>query len=184
MSAVESPGIRETALIVPVPEAEPVVAVWRQRHDPSAAAGVPAHITLLYPFRLPQVIDGALEAELRDLFAGVAPIPLTLAGICAFPNVIYLAPEPAQPFRDLIATLAARYPDTPPYGGAHPDVVPHLTVAHSDNAVELFSVLEGFVAARADRLPVTCLLREAHLSEQDEHGRWQTRLRLPFGASR
>ena len=44
----ESP--RETALILPVADAEPAVARWRLAHDPSAAQGVPARITPLYPF--------------------------------------------------------------------------------------------------------------------------------------
>lgn len=42
--------VLESALVVLVPEAEALVKSFRDRHDPSAAAGVPAHITLLYPF--------------------------------------------------------------------------------------------------------------------------------------
>jgi hypothetical protein len=37
--------LNESALVVP--EAEPLVKPFRDRYDPSAAAGVPAHITLL-----------------------------------------------------------------------------------------------------------------------------------------
>jgi hypothetical protein len=33
-----------------VPAAEPVVSTWRERFDGSAAQGMPAHITALYPF--------------------------------------------------------------------------------------------------------------------------------------
>ena len=40
----------ESALVILVPEAEPVVGRLRQRYDPSAAVGMPAHITLNYPF--------------------------------------------------------------------------------------------------------------------------------------
>ena len=43
----------ESALVVLVPEAEGVVKPFRDLHDPSAAAGMPAHITLLYPFKHP-----------------------------------------------------------------------------------------------------------------------------------
>ena len=39
----------ESALVVLVPEAERLVKPFCERYDPSAAAGVPAHITLLYP---------------------------------------------------------------------------------------------------------------------------------------
>ena len=41
---------RRTALIVEVPEAEPAVGALRLEHDRSAARGVPAHITILFPF--------------------------------------------------------------------------------------------------------------------------------------
>ena len=43
----------ETALVVEVPEAEPLVSQWRAQHDWSAQRGVPAHITILYPFAPP-----------------------------------------------------------------------------------------------------------------------------------
>ena len=48
--AVESPA--NPALVVLVPEAEASVGRLRQRYDPSAAVGMPAHITLNYPFLL------------------------------------------------------------------------------------------------------------------------------------
>ena len=40
----------ETALIFPIPEAEPYVRDLRDRYDPAAADGVPAHITVLPPY--------------------------------------------------------------------------------------------------------------------------------------
>ena len=47
----------ESALVVLVPEAESLVKPFRDRYDPAAAAGVPAHITLLYPFKHPDEVD-------------------------------------------------------------------------------------------------------------------------------
>ena len=44
----------ESALIIAVPEAEPLVKALRERFDWSAAQGVPAHITILYPFIPPE----------------------------------------------------------------------------------------------------------------------------------
>ena len=40
----------QTALVVAVPSAEPVVARLRASYDVAAAYGVPAHVTVLYPF--------------------------------------------------------------------------------------------------------------------------------------
>jgi hypothetical protein len=39
-----------SAVLVPVPEAERVVSRYRARLDGAAALGVPAHVTVLYPF--------------------------------------------------------------------------------------------------------------------------------------
>src|SRR5690349_20634700 len=49
----KTPMPNESTIIVPVPEAEPLFGVLRGNHDRVAAAGVPAHITLLYPFLPP-----------------------------------------------------------------------------------------------------------------------------------
>lgn len=38
------------AVVVPVPAAEQLVSTWREQFDRSAAQGMPAHITALYPF--------------------------------------------------------------------------------------------------------------------------------------
>jgi hypothetical protein len=40
-----------SAVLVPVPEAERVVSRPRARLDAAATAGVPAHVTALFPFR-------------------------------------------------------------------------------------------------------------------------------------
>ncbi len=53
----------------------------------------------------------------------------------AFPaNVVYLAPDPAEPFVALTEALAAAFPDCPPYGGAFDEPVPHLTIGHTRSA--------------------------------------------------
>ena len=46
-----------SALVVLVPEAEPLVAELRLVHDRMAARGVPAHVTVLHPFK--PVVDDA-----------------------------------------------------------------------------------------------------------------------------
>ena len=93
--------VAESALVVLVPEAEARVGSFRERHDPSAAAGVPAHITLLYPFLAPDEIDAAAIESLQQCFASIQPFRFALAGIRRFPGVLYVAPEPSEPFREL-----------------------------------------------------------------------------------
>lgn len=117
MSAIES------GLVVLVPEAEALVKVFRDRYDPSAATGVPAHVTLLYPFKPPEEIDEAVLAKLRDCLTHFAPFRFALAPIRRFrAEVLYLAPEPAEPFRQLTLAIWNLYPETPPYGGLYPDI--------------------------------------------------------------
>ena len=76
------PGDRRSALLVAVPEAEPAVAEHRARLDSSARDGVPAHLTVLYPFLPPASIDRAVLASLRGLFAGFAPFGAGTRGTC------------------------------------------------------------------------------------------------------
>lgn len=163
---------RETALILPVPDAEPAVARWRLAHDPAAAQGVPAHITLLYPFRAPDELDDRIYADLERLFAAVPPIRLTLAGLCGFRDVLYLAPEPPEPLDQLIRTLMDRFPDLLPYGGTVGDPIPHLTVAQVESAAALDGVMRRFAAAAVADLPIVTTLSEVHVMESSD-GPWR-----------
>jgi 2'-5' RNA ligase len=46
-------------------------------------------------------------------------------------DVLWLDPQPAQPFRQLTKAVWRAFPQCPPYRGVHDDVIPHLTVAES-----------------------------------------------------
>jgi 2'-5' RNA ligase len=121
----------ETALIVPVPEAESAVGPLRAQLDSSAAWGVPAHITVLYPFLPPEQLDDAALAAVAEVCAATPRFTTTLARVRWFgETVVWLAPEPDEAFRKLTAALWRRFPQTPPYGGVFDDVVPHLTIGH------------------------------------------------------
>ena len=63
--------VTQSAVLVPVPAAERVVSRHRARLDAAAAAGVPAHVTVLFPFVPPSEISGA---TLESLAAAVAPV--------------------------------------------------------------------------------------------------------------
>ena len=53
------------SLVILVPEAESMVKAFRERYDPAAQAGMPAHITLLYPF-VPNVAESEWRQELES----------------------------------------------------------------------------------------------------------------------
>jgi len=160
-----------------VPEAEPLVRVWRDRYDAAARTGVPAHITLLYPFLAPDRIGGDTLEGLTALFAAAAPIRFELAAPRRFPGILYLAPVPDGPMRDLTLRIWALHPETPPYGGAYPEVTPHLTVAQVPDP----SVLDQVEADVAPGLPLRAHAAEAWLMLQGPDERWRVGHRFPLG---
>lgn len=173
--APESAG--ESAVIVPV-EVPVAIRRLRDRMDPSAAQGVPAHVTLLYPFVPPAELTDGVRAELGRIIATEAVFPFVLRRVERWPKVVYLPLEPTEPFSRLISALAAAYPQFPPYGGAHAvaDIVPHLTVAASDRA----DYLDAAAHALPGLLPVRDVCREAWLIAHDAGERWRTVWRLPL----
>jgi hypothetical protein len=172
----------ESALIVAVPEAEPAVAALRAAYDPAASWGVPAHVTVLYPFLPPDRIDAGVHAALRETVAAVAAFDLVFERTRRFGDqVLWLAPEPDAPLRALTAAVWARFPQTPPYGGQFADVIPHLTVTDGQPPEVMDAAADRVrpwlpIAARvgAVRLMVGC----------PEPDAWQTVAEFPLSAGR
>src|SRR5262249_53902650 len=118
--------VGRTALIVAVPEAEAAVGPLRLRHDSSAALGVPAHVTVLFPFAEGGEVDGA---ALAGLLGGRTAFDFGLDRIeRGETGIVWLHPEPSRPFEELTAAVWRRWPDHPPYEGMFDTVIPHLTV--------------------------------------------------------
>src|SRR6267143_2073478 len=171
----------ESALVVLVPEAEAVVKPFRDQYDPSAAAGMPAHITLLYPFKVPDEVDQMTLDRLRDCFACFEPIPFSLGTLQRFPDaVLYLAPEPDESFRQLTVSIWNLFPETPPYGGKWPDIIPHLSVAQLANEQQLTAIATDFAKASQDELPIHATASKVALME-NRSGRWKVRVMFRLG---
>jgi 2'-5' RNA ligase len=162
----------ETGLIVPVPEVEPAVGSHRAELDRSAAWAVPAHVTVLYPFLPPERIDGTVLAALRDILAETPGFTVTFRRIAWFgETVVWLAPEPDRPFRDLTAALWQRFPEAAPYGGEFTDVVPHLTIGHDAGRQRLEQAAE----AVRPHLPITATITGIRLVVGEfERVAWRT----------
>ena len=176
MSAIAS----ESALVVLAPEAESIVKAYRDEHDPAAALGVPAHVTVLYPFH-PLALAPAARARLTALFAEHEPFDYALASVGRFPTVLYLAPDPAEPFRRLTLRVAAAFPEYPPYGGRHSHIIPHLTVANTQDTARLEAVTAHFQATCRAHLPLRLRATAVTLLEYDQ-GAWQMVATFPLGA--
>ncbi|WP_168217790.1 2'-5' RNA ligase family protein [Occultella kanbiaonis] len=168
-----------TGLTVLVPEAEPLVAGPRSRFDVAAQFGMPAHVTVLYPW-LPRDELGADDLDgVRSLARASAPFEAVLARTARFPRTLWLDPRPADRFRALTEAVALRWPQAQPYGGEFETVVPHLTVAHEQPEEVLAEVAAEVSAA----LPVTFSATALALHEFDGV-RWLERDRFTFGAAR
>ena len=60
-----------TALVVEVPAAEPVVGALRDRLDANARLGVPAHVTVIYPFAPAGEIGPSMRERLGGVFGAI-----------------------------------------------------------------------------------------------------------------
>jgi 2'-5' RNA ligase len=171
----------ESALLVPVFVADCVVGALRARLDPAAKLGVPAHITILYPFVAPDAVASPLLDELRSLFARVAAFDFVLTRTAWFgETVLWLAPEPDAGFRRLTNAAFARWPQYPPYGGRFAELTPHLTIGEGAP----FDALRSAELEVAPALPIAARATEVVLmSGGSEPGSWQSRARFPLGGS-
>jgi 2'-5' RNA ligase len=167
-----------SAVIVAVPEAAALVDPWRERTcADKPSIGIPAHVTILFPFVPAARLDAAVIATLAEVVAETPAFDFTLARTERFPDTLYLAPEPPQPFVRLTEAIHARFPEYPPYEGSFDTVVPHLTVAHGNTA--LMDEAERDVATG---LPIAARADEVVLLEEIEGdwGRWDVRERFPL----
>jgi 2'-5' RNA ligase superfamily len=132
-----------TALVVPVAEAAAFSV---------GPPGVPAHVTILFPF------GEADEAQLEDLFSRFSAFDFVLDRIESFEDgTRWLRPVPSTPFVDLTSAVEQRWPDHPPYEGAFDEVIPHLTIGATDVP-----------------LPIRCRATEILLLVEHEDGSWST----------
>jgi 2'-5' RNA ligase len=122
-----------SGLVLLTPELEPRIADLRARHDPAARQGMPAHVTVLYPFIDPARIGPDVRRRIGEVIGGFGGLELTFRRTGRFPDVLWVAPEPAAEIIALVRALAEAFPDYPPYGGEFESVVPHVTVAHGES---------------------------------------------------
>ena len=171
----------ESVLLIAVPEAEPLVGELRARYDPVAPHGVPAHVTVLFPFKTPAAVTDADLETLGQTFGAFGPFDFELAAVSSFPGVWFLAPEPAGAFKALTHAVQARFPDYPPYRGVFGnDSVPHLTVAQITDPTEFTAIGAQLKAAAASVLPLQARAEEVWLMDNTS-GRWTVRRRFNLG---
>jgi 2'-5' RNA ligase len=162
--------VLHSGLIIEVPEVEPAVGALRSRLDGNARLGIPAHVTVLFPFMPPADIDDAVLRRLAGIFAAVPAFEHALVRTSWFDeDVLWLAPRDDAPFRQLTELVQREFPDYLPFGGQYEGVTPHLTIAHQ-SPLEQMRVAERLVR---EQLPISCIATAVSLMVQrDASGTW------------
>jgi 2'-5' RNA ligase len=174
-----APALTESALVVLVPEADGAVDQWRQELDPSAALGLPAHITLLYPFAEPLAMTEDVISAIARAIGGLDAFDYQLDEVRWFDDTtVWLAPNPAEPFVALTRSLSRAFPEFPRYGGAVGDsIVPHLTVGDQAPHERMCEAADGLAGV----LPIPARAREvALLFGSREASSWRIARTLPL----
>ncbi len=165
--------VLRSGLIIEVSAAEPATGEWRRQLDPQAVLGVPPHLTVLYPFVAPDQIDATTITAVERALAPVRSFDFELARIDWFGDrsVLWLAPDPVEPFQQITAALAQAFPEYPPYGGEFDGLTPHLTVATRGTSSELRRAEDEL----RQTLPIRAAADAVTLMVELPDRRWQRR---------
>ncbi len=147
----------DTGLILALPELAAFTSQWRATSYAPDHPGLPIerrfppHVTLLAPWA--PADDADALSRLRAVGARSQPLELVFDTAELFPEsgVVWLAPRPQPALAALLDDVLSTFPEHPPYGGRHEDVIAHLTVSADGGP----TVLAQVRAALAEHGPVT-----------------------------
>ncbi len=155
---------------MPVPALEPFVVERHQHYDPSYVSTDPtfvhAHVTALGPFLPPERVTAAVVQTIHEIACATAAFDFALERVATFPNgIVHLLAEPDDAFRALTSVLSQAFPQCPPYAGAFPHPVPHLTLDAVSDTVSESSTRR----AVAPWVPATCRAERLTLAWYEPH---------------
>jgi 2'-5' RNA ligase len=131
----------------------------------------------MFPFIPPgDLTDGTIET-LEKLVAETRAFQFSLTAVSQFEQgVVYLEPEPAEPFVELTRKISREFGMVPFGGDFGADAVPHLTVAILASArarEELINQLRAVV-------PMVIMAEQAWLMGGSTASSWNVVRRMPF----
>ena len=140
----------------------------------AASQGILAHITVLSPFVDPETVDDTLLNRLGTALRSVPAFDCSFSRCRWFgEDVLWLAPEPQQPFRDFTLAVWRAFPGHPPFGGIFADLVPHMTVGERRRGT--MAELRAAEAAVCAHLPIKAHVDHALLmAGTNTEDSWQT----------
>ena len=174
-----------TAVVVPALPAETLLGQYRCRLDPSAAQGVPAHVTVMYPFVPRERWENqAVESRLCGILKKIECFSFWFRTIAEKEGLLYLPPEPGDEFRDLTAAVGSEF-GLVPYRGKYEDPIPHCTVSYGQSWEQESPSGQAEVKATLEAgLPIQCQAREVWVMQRDVVGsqiRWSIWKRMKLG---
>jgi 2'-5' RNA ligase len=131
-------------------------------------------VSVLYPFVPPGDVDEELLRRIERAVAHVTAFECSFERCAWFDDdVLWLAPEPGEPFRDLTNAVWSEFPEHPPYEGVFDDAIPHLTVA--ERRLGTLDELRAVERTVQRALPVSTYVdRVALIAGRPEAGSWHT----------
>ena len=126
-------------------------------------------------------VAAAADQPAAAAVASVRAFECEFVRVCWFgDDVVWLAPEPAGPFRALANMVHAAFPQFPPFGGVHADVVPHPTVGNGPDGGS--AALHATAAEVTPLLPIRTQVRHAWLMTGTQAlASWRVVAELPLG---
>jgi 2'-5' RNA ligase len=169
----------KSAIVIPFQEVDAVVDDWRRLLDPAQVRGIPAHVTVLFPFVHPAELSSDVLRALEGHFSEVSSFDVAFDSTGWFEDrVVYLEPKPERQFRTITKQLLQSFPSCVPYGGKFADPIPHLTIG---DGAPLERLLAAEVAVR-ELFPITTRAKEAWLMTGGMGpNSWSLRQSFPFG---
>ncbi len=148
----------------------------RLRCVSDARRGVPAHVTLLYPFVEPDALTPDVHQMIASIAAANSSFSFALSGPKRWPDTIYAAVDPNEPFLALHRQLTSAFPGYPIYGRPGFQLVPHVTLAEGE------CVSDGAIWADPSwsALPIQRSVAAVEVIAEGDGGRWRTVWTLPL----
>lgn len=142
----------------------------------SAAFGLPAHVTLLYPFLEPVDLADGVRVTLATIASRHPSFSFELSGPREWTDTVYAAVEPEAPFLAIHRDLAAAFPGYPIYGRPGFALRPHVTIAERDRVGDPATLEDPAWTS----LPATRSAEELEVIAEGEDRRWRTVWSVPL----
>lgn len=123
------------------PRAGAALRDLRIRYFRNLERRMPAHVTMLFPFR--STADEPTIDAIGGIVAAAQPFDATFLDVGRFrDDVVWLRPEPQHLLDRLADLVISTFPDCSPYGGAYATRAMHLTVASRLRGTEADRLVE------------------------------------------